>query len=505
MNKKNIDKGWKTIVFVLACLFLFFSSSALAVLRPPTEPPKWLKPWEAPMVPVDYRSPGELHKVLIEKGDIRQLPIIKKISPWNVYPYLNRKLYIIPTAELNKLTPKEQKILTIRDDLNLIRLRDRFFDTTVPQPEVPENLRLVQKDEAQLHLVQFVGPVQDDWLEELRRIKGITVVTYIPENAYLIWADQKARESLIEWYNLQPYIQWHGPFHPAYKIHPSFDLEFEGEVTATIQLVTHDKVDNSITAIKSKAMKIMRDKYLVGSYTNILVKIPAAELINIAQLEDVVNVEPFIEPELGGERQGQILAGQLNAAGSQPIGPGYLAWLNGLGFNTTFGFVVDVADTGIDRGLTTAANLHQDFHDAAGNSRVAYVQRVSGTDINTTAANNIDTQGHGTVDLAIVGGFNNTPDLPGAGTDFEDAAGYQYGLGIAPFVRLGSSRIFAPGWTYPDYTELINAAYSKGARISSNSWGNRGGANGSYDLASQEYDGLVRDARPSTASDGGES
>ena len=198
------------------------------------------------------------------------------------------------------------------------------------------------------------------------------------------------------------------------------------------------------------------------------------------------------------------MANQLNAAGSQPNGPGYLAWLNALGFNATFDFVVDVADTGIDRGQTTAANLHQDFLDAVGNSRFAYVQQITGTTIDTTAANNNDTNGHGTIDLAIVGGFNNTADLPGAGTDFEDAAGYQYGLGIAPFAQLGSSRVFAPGWSNPDFTEMLNAAYINGARITSNSWGDRGGASGDYDATSQEYDGLVRDARPSTATDGGQ-
>jgi hypothetical protein len=115
----------------------------------------------------------------------------------------------------------------------------------------------------------------------------------------------------------------------------------------------------------------------------------------------------------------------------------------------------------------------------------------------------VDTDGHGTINHAIIGGFNNTPDPPGGGTDFEDAAGFQYGLGIAPFVRLGSSRIFNPGFTFPDHTELTNAAYANGATISSNSWGSRPGT-GDYDATSQEYDRLVRDARPATASDGGQ-
>lgn len=152
-----------------------------------------------------------------------------------------------------------------------------------------------------------------------------------------------------------------------------------------------------------------------------------------------------------------------------------------------------------------------------GQSRVAYVQQVSGTTIDTTAANNRDTGGHGTIDLAIVGGLNDRVDIPGGGTDFEDADGYNYGLGIAPFARLGSSRIFDPNFTFPDHTQLTGEAYIKGARISSNSWGAGwcrdifgnlvccpAGTWGSYDATSQEFDLLVRDARPASALDGGQ-
>jgi cysteine-rich repeat protein len=228
----------------------------------------------------------------------------------------------------------------------------------------------------------------------------------------------------------------------------------------------------------------------------------------IARRPDVVNVEPWIEPKLFGERQGQIVADQVNAAGTEPVAPGYLAWLNSLGFNSNLAFSVNVSDSGLDRGQITAGNIHPDFRDAGGNSRVAYVQKVTGTTIDTTAAGNIDTDGHGTINAAIVGGFNN-----GTGSAFEDGDGYQFGLGIAPFVLLGSSRIFAPNFTNPDHKELTNAAYLKGARVSSNSWGSscspRGccppGVLGDYTADSQEFDALTRDARPSSASDGGDS
>lgn len=470
---------------------------------------KWLKAWEKVQVPKDYRSPGKLRKFFSTK-DIATQKQFRSMEKIQVFDYNSKQLILIDTQEFQKLSQSQQNQLNIRDDMNLIILRDRLIDTTVPEPAVPQDLRFVATRGKHLQLVQFVGPGKEQWLRELKRSKNVKIVNYIPNNGYLLWGDEESLSQIRTLKQQRNFIQWIGSFHPVYKIHPSFDLDYDGGVTATIQLVTHSEVNNSIKLIKSKSSEILRDTYIVGPYSNIVVKLPAGALVNIAKFEDVVNIEPWIEPQLFGERQGQILANQLNAAGSQPTGPGYLSFLNGLGFNTTFDFVVNVSDGGFDRGQITAANIHPDFLDAAGNSRMAYVQQVSGTTIDTTPANNNDTGGHGTINLAIVGGFNNQVDTPSSGTDFEDAAGFNYGLGIAPFVQLGSSRIFNPGFTFPDHTELTNAAYRKGARISSNSWGSNcrpfccsPGVLGSYTADSQEFDYLVRDARPNTALDGG--
>ena len=473
--------------------------------------PKWLKAWEKVQVTKSYRSAGKLHKCYVAKDNEAQMKLANEMTTSQKFDYNGKQLIVVEDKELQKLSLDEQSLLNVRDDMNVIMLRDRMIDTTLPEPAVRMDLSFVPTESTQLQIVQFPGPVKDEWLNELKALGNVKIVTYLPNNAYLLWIDGQKLNQINTLKAGRNFVQWLSPFHPAFKIHPSFVLGFDGNVNATIQLVTHNEVNKSIATIKSKSSKVLRDTYKVGVYTNIIIELPASELVNISKLQDVVNIEPWIEPQLFGERQGQILANQLDPTGNQPTGPGYLEWLNGLGFNGTFDFVVNVTDSGFDRGQTNASNLHQDFQDADGNSRVEYVQQVSGTTISETANNNIDVDGHGTINLAIVGGFNNTVDVPGSGTDFEDNAGYQYGLGIAPFARLGSSRIFNPDWTYPNHTEINNAAYSKGARISSNSWGMGcsgccpAGVLGQYDTVSQEYDYLVRDARPNTASDGGKS
>jgi len=447
------------------------------------------------------------HKIVVFKTDKAAMSAAGNLKPLYVIDYPDRQVLIVKDTDTKALTRNNMKKLTVQDDFNKIFLRDRVIDTTKPIPPVPETLKAVPISGKQLFLIQFAGPIKEEWLKEVKEQGKVHIINYIPNNSYLIWTDAPTYHKLQTLASTRPFLQWTGVFHPAYRIHPGFKsmtlIAPHKDIKVTVQFFAHDGVAASINSVKQKAKKILRDVWSVGSYKNLIIIVSPDDLNSIAVLPDVVNIEPWVEPKLFGERQGQILANQLNVAGSQPAGPGYLAWLNTLGFNTTFNFVVNVSDSGLDRGRTTAANLHQDFLDASGNSRVTYVQEVRGTTIDNTIANNNDTIGHGTIDHAIVGGFNNTPDSPGSGTDFEDTAGFQYGLGVAPFVRLGSSRIFNPNFTFPDHTELTKAAYAHGARLSSNSWGSTVGT-GAYDATSQEYDALVRDARPATASDGGQ-
>jgi hypothetical protein len=442
-------------------------------------------------------------KVVVSKEDAAGLTAAEKLKARQVIDYPDRKVLIVNETEMDALPADARDDLQVQDEWNKIYLRDRVIDTTEPIPSVPEVLSAPPTTGDQLFMIQFAGPIKDEWLDECKEQGKVEFITYIPNNAYLVWTDGPTVEKLKTLSETRPFLQWMGEFHPAYRIHPhvrSMAVTEPGEdMEVTVQFFSHDGVDASVSAVKSKATKVLRDVWTVGPYKNITIVVSPDELNGIAAMPDVVNIEPWIEPKLLGERQDQILANQLDGTGSQPVGPGYLAWLNGLGFNNTFNFAVNVTDSGLDRGQTTAANLHPDFLDVTNNSRVVYVQQVSGSTIDNTAAANVDTDGHGTINHAIVGGFNDTSGNP----SFEDGDGFQYGLGLAPFVRLGSSRIFNPGFSFPNHTELTNAAYANGARISSNSWGNRFGT-GNYDTTSQEYDRLVRDARPASASGGGQ-
>ena len=98
--------------------------------------------------------------------------------------------------------------------------------------------------------------------------------------------------------------------------------------------------------------------------------------------------------------------------------------------------------------------------------------------------------GHGNLNAHIIGG-----DVTLGTSPHVDAFGFHYGLGIAPFVKIGGSIIFdTSSFTNPNYPNLASRAYRDGVRISSNSWG--ADTAGAYDVDAQSYDALVRDAQP---------
>ena len=221
------------------------------------------------------------------------------------------------------------------------------------------------------------------------------------------------------------------------------------------------------------------------------VAIDSDRIPSLAADPAVVDIEPWVAPQLLDERAAQIVASRLTG-GTTPTAPGYLNFLNAQGFPaTTQKFAIDITDEGVDKGVQPVpAGSHPDFY-RNGNptlaSRLSYAHEASASDANAR-----DCGGHGTNVASIAAGFNNQ-----TGAAVEDAQGFNYGLGISPRSKLGATKVFNCAGSFDVTTSvaaLHDAAYASGARISNNSWGAAVG--GAYNTRSQEFDSIVRDAEP---------
>ena len=375
----------------------------------------------------------------------------------------------------------------VRDEQNLVVANGYRIDGAAPRPV----FEAIPRDQiygtplspgldplAGLYLVQFRGPVKDEWVEALRRT-GARWQQYVAMNAYVVRMQPHEvgqLEALVAWH---PAIQMATEWHPAFKMTPQIRaLSREpafGAVPVTVQLADDRGVRDSLqrlAALNTGELFMQR----VGRYLNVRVDIDAQRLTEVAFLPAVFAVEIRGVRTLLDEAQGQIVAGNLT--GSAPTGPGYLAWVAGRGFDASqFGsFSVNVVDD------ATSLTGHPDL----ASSRVSFA-------LNPTGQGGAQ-GGHGFLNAHIVAGFNDS-----SGTAFEDSNGFNYGLGIAPWARVGSTAIFGGGGSSP--TSWESSAYGFDARISTNSWGftSFGSPIPDYDSNAQEYDVIVRDAQSGVA------
>ncbi len=381
---------------------------------------------------------------------------------------------------------------------NLITLNTGSLDTTLPDIAALRQQTIIAQGK-QLHLVHFAGPIKPEWRQSLEDT-GVQVVTYIPHNAYLIYADATALTRMQTWAKTTDYVQWEGSY--SYKIHPDAQtVDAKGQPkTPTVDWfaiqIVEDAQANPATLrlINTLQLEPIRDQSVALHYLNVIVRVPAERLPEIAAQPEVVSIQAYPEPKKRDESQDQIIAGNLTL--NAPSGPGYLGWLASKGFTQaqflTSGFVVDVSDSGIDNGTTAPGHFGLYLSgDSTLASRVIY-NRLQGTPNGGSTIQSCD--GHGNLNSHIIAGFNDQA----SGFPHTDALGFHYGLGVCPFVQVGSSVIFDPNtYTSPNLETLQSQAFNDGARISANSWG--ANTAGGYNLNAQRYDALVRDAQPATS------
>ncbi|MCX6032250.1 MAG: S8 family serine peptidase [Chloroflexi bacterium] len=467
-------------------------------------------PGAAQGLPLSPPMGGDFHKVMADSRDTTAAALAQT-GATRIADYGAFALWRVPSGEIAAALTLPG--ITTYDRGDTIWLRGRTIDTAAaqcsgadPAADLPAGLRQTRTVGAQLWLVQFAGPVQDAWLDELRGL-DLAVVAYMPENAYVVWGDGAGLDKLDALAAEGRAVQWAGAYHPGYRLAPELrSLDFRGfpnleglsAVDVTVQFYNTPGLDRSLAALQTLGGRVYKGPETVLDLTDLSLQLPAARLKEVAAWPDVFNVEPWATPAKLDEVQGQILAGNLIKSGSNfvPSGPGYLAWLASKGFPTTPASypVVDIVDDGIDQG--NASNvLHPDFHELgvlANPDRIVYIGNC------TADATGNGVAGHGNLNAGIVGAYNNLSGWP-----YADGNGYHIGLGISPYGRIAGTKIFKNAGSYDisvcGYSDagVVAASFNAGATFTSNSWGDSFAA-GAYDASAQAYDTLTRDASAAT-------
>jgi uncharacterized repeat protein (TIGR01451 family) len=500
------------------------------------------------------------------------------------------------------------------NDLNRIRLTSLSFDTTAGDPVVPANLRQENGAGKCLRLVQLRGPVVPEWLHRIES-SGARVISYVPNNAYLVFVDPTAEKRLEQTLGSDGPIQWIGAYHPYYKIAP--DLRFlSGTEPLKVRVAIVDRSGEPQAESGVYAMGTVLASLTRSGQEIVEMEVLPSAIEKIARLADVLWIQKVERHILLDEVQDLLVTSQTNAPGFGPTNApivglsnlftNYMDFLTNIvgggasyygAFTNQFAYpVVDVADTGLDVDYVVHPSFFE-FGNSSNATRVVYEEPPDYLDAGDaqlgceglnwpyqTGAE--DFYQHGTPVASVIAGYDvgtNTPTVliyttiitqsfsasitagsvigctsssgtgsgvfvfatspcqlttnlavpcPSSGAPIyqtlaletvitntvqvpnarQDANGFQLGLGVSPFGRIGISRIWAQNAEVVDDAVVLEAttfcinseesfiasAYFWGGRIQNNSWSdglNTDGSNGGqYNEESQTFDTAVRDA-----------
>ena len=403
------------------------------------------------------------------------------------------RLYGVTDQALDGLPQSARTRIQVQNGIDRLYLNQKNFDTQRDRLSIPGHLRATPSQNPSLMLVQFHGPIRQNWLDELA-VQGAVPIHYVRSNGYLVLAGGSAQQSLNQLMQLRSYIQYLEPYHPYFKLGSGL-LEmvtspgyFPPKVRLTIQMVNHPAKANSESVIANLQVSERAGWHRILNFQNLTGEFQVGDIAQIASLVDVVWIGLYQEPKLLDEVQNQILTGALSVDGAAPLAPGYLPFLDQLGFSLDPADypLLDITDDGIGTGQLMPGDqtLHENGNSALA-SRVIYLQNC------TTATGAGSVQGHGHINASIAAGYDMRAGFP-----FRDTAGYQRGLGVNPFQRIGGTRLFAPTLNLTfcgeSYLGLIQQIVQQGAQISNHSWGCEGCAD-QYDDISQAFDVGTRD------------
>ncbi|HVM60227.1 MAG TPA: choice-of-anchor D domain-containing protein [Verrucomicrobiae bacterium] len=386
--------------------------------------------------------------------------------------------------------------------LNRIELSTATIDTTSGEPKIPAALRFHPSGGKDLQLVQFVGPVRPEWLKQIRDAGDARIVSYVPQNAYVVSMDAAAEKKIESLKAPNGPVQWVGPYHPYYKFNPALSQGTNTTLKVRVAIVDDSEAESTIGALEQfnlgKQPQVARGS---GQQVVGLVVHPE-DLANIAQLPNVLWIVPVWPTKTMDERADLLEASRTNQLpGHAPV-PGfdnYMDFLtNQVGFSTTPEEypVVDLADTIFPSYGSADFSV---LGNPANESRdVGYMTLCN------PSATYCDIHADWTTSTAVGANISETASN-------QDSAGFRLGLGVSPFGRFANTVIFTlqgsacttcEGDFSPsgDWHDLpLNQYVVHRARISNNSWGDvpvvgGGGNAGEYDDLSRTFDDCVRDA-----------
>jgi len=363
----------------------------------------------------------------------------------------------------------------------LIRLGREHFDPLKQCPQETGEVTGIQKaGEGQsgsgYNIVQFDGPVKEEWKDALKA-QGAELFDYIPDFAFIVRMDASRLEAVQS----LPHVRWAGEYRPSYKFsQKALDKQLEAGSDADqgvgalsllkVIIFPGEDVDRIKCEILSMDGEVVQDSLESGWDSSLIIKFPAERIEELGTIRGIKWIAPAPKWRLHNNVSTDVISARAPRKDHRLYGE----WQT-----------VGVCDTGLDKGLTDSANLHKDFLDGKGQSRVVKIFDLSGGDKSIP-----DTDGHGThVAGSVLGNGARSGSDPA-----KDNYPSTCFSGMAPMAKLVfQSKGETPDEKLPPLSKILDQARTAGANLHTNSWG--GSMGSSYSSQSKELDQYIWDHR----------
>jgi subtilisin-like proprotein convertase family protein len=378
-----------------------------------------------------------------------------------------------------RLTNTPKSLGQLMSDPHAILLENALLDTRVSlNLSIPKNLQA--KGDPGAYIVQANGPINSAFRAALAAA-GAQIVSYIPNNAYLVSVSAGGAAGLSG----QSGVQSVNPYEPYYKISASLlglavnQKNLPDNSVLTLGLFPNNAAQTVDQIKQLGATVVATDQSPFGPIVRVtppqnwteLAVLPGVQIVELAHRRAVANDLARVTLNISADTV--TLTNYLGLSGSNVL--------------------VEVNDTGIDQ-------THPDFslneNAKSGGAPAAPPGIAPGTGrvIGDSPLSLVDTNGHGTHVAGIIAGNGwespsldaNEPQGSVTNADFRGKAPLARLYSVAALDNTGTSDT-------PDYY-LQTAPALTNALISNNSWNYVGDS--TYDLAAASYDAAVRDALP---------
>jgi subtilisin family serine protease len=395
------------------------------------------------------------------------------------------------------------------DRSRLISLNSHVIDTSAPEANIPAHLVAHQaRGGGEVMLVKFPAPATARQIAALEG-SGAKIYTYLPYYTYLVRTPAAAagHAKALATFKSATGASWTGPYHPYYKVSrlvsavvPPADKAAGGFRSVMVEVFPDADLAQVVEQIKDLGVQGVVGSKKGSFFSRVRLLLSPAEIAryrdDLAQIPEVFWID--LEPRRELLNDTTIWVGQsgLSAGQTTPV------FTHGI-FGE--GQTVAVIDTGIDADMCFFRDTTKGLPPTNlcnGGTVVDNSQRkVIAVDFLTSsecsggiASTEWDTQNHGTHVAGTVAGDNfanllthNTADgmAPGAKLVIQDAGFRTDNCGDLPGI----------GCPVVDLKPIFLQAYTQGARLHTNSWGDNenGAVQNNYTVSSQDVDQFMWD------------